>query len=161
MSKPLTRLPNGSYQWACSIDRSYYRRIFWYTGISCGIIAAFVLAFGAFLAILYDDWQSMLIVGGCVAVFAVITVVVCFIFDLDKDPQECYEMTEDYIKTGAGKSAAYYGFERVRVLVITRNYLELRGKISKLRVYTHEEDRELIRSFIKTHVPEDADIRYQ
>ena len=48
-----------------------------------------------------------LIVLGCTAVFLLITFLVFGLTLLATDPQESYEMTETYIKTGSGKSSAY------------------------------------------------------
>lgn len=159
-SERITRLPNGTYHWTCPIDRSYYRRVFRFTALSCGSLAAFILLYFGFLSFLFDDWQSMGIVGAIAGVFILITVAVCALLDhLVPDPQESYEMTEDYIKIASGRSWMNYEFRRVQVLVIKREYLELRGKMPKLRIYTHEEDRELIEAFIKRRVPEDCEIR--
>lgn len=160
MPNPLTRLPIGTFIWTCPIDRSYYRRVFRFTALSCGSLAAFVLLYFGFLSFLFDDWKSMGIVGAIVGVFILITVAVCGLLDhLVPDPQESYEMTEEYIKIASGRSWMNYEFRRVQVLILTRGYMELRGKMPKLRVYTLEEDRELIEDFIKSHVPEDCEIR--
>ena len=96
----LKKGPDGSYSWFCSIDPDYYRSSIRPGLIACVIIAVFVLLFGAALSWKFNDWTSFLIVAGCAGVFMLIS---CFFFGLAfsaSDPQETYEISEVYVKTG-------------------------------------------------------------
>ena len=82
------------------MDPEYYKK-----GMGAGIkacigIAVFILVFGAFLAVQYKDWTDFLIVAGCDAVFLLITFVVFKLALSAEDPQESYEMSDIYVKSG-------------------------------------------------------------
>ena len=104
----ITRDSNGFYTWRCSMDVGYYRQ-----GMGVGInaclgIAAFILVFGGIMAIKFDDWTNFLIVAGSDAVFLLITFVVFKLAFSARDPQESYEMSDIYVKSGYGKSSVYF-----------------------------------------------------
>ena len=157
----LKKGPNGSYSWFCSIDPDYYRSSIRPGLIACVIIAVFVLLFGAVLSWKFNDWTSFLIVAGCAGVFMLIS---CFFFGLAfsaSDPQETYEISEVYIKTGYGRSSVYMHFDKVRAVLFTQKYIELWGKTRKMRVYVPAEDSDFVKDFIHRHLPLGCDIRYE
>lgn len=54
------------------------------------------------------------------------------IFDLAlsaTDSHECYELTEDLVKFGYGRSSVYYDFKKVRIYVTEEDYNLVRGHI--------------------------------
>ena len=133
----LKKGPDGSYSWFCSIDPDYYR-----SSIRPGLIACVIIA-------------------GCAGVFMLIS---CFFFGLAfsaSDPQETYEISEVYVKTGYGRSSVYLHFDKVRAVLFTRKYIELWGRNRKMRVYVPTEDSDFVKDFIHSHLPLGCDIRYE
>ena len=128
---------------------------------ACLGIAAFVLVFGGILAIQFDDWMSFLIVAGCDAVFLLITFVVFKLALSAKDPQESYEMSDVYIKSGYGKSSVYFDFDKAKVAIFTPKYIELQGRIKKIRVYVPEEDYSFVKGYIMSRLTGECEIRYK
>ena len=128
---------------------------------ACLGIAAFVLVFGGILAIQYDDWTSFLIVAGSDAVFLLITFVVFKLALSAKDPQESYEMSDVYIKSGYGKSSVYFDFDKAKVAIFTPKYIELQGRIKKIRVYVPEEDYSFVKGYIMSRLTGECEIRYE
>ena len=127
---------------------------------ACLGIAAFVLVFGGILAIQFDDWLSFLIVAGCDAVFLLITFVVFKFAFLPKDPKESYEMSDIFVKSGYGKSSVYFDFDKAKVAIFTPKYIELQGRIKKIRVYVPEEDYSFVKGYIMSRLTGDCEIRY-
>ena len=127
---------------------------------ACLGIAAFVLVFGGILAIQYDDWTSFLIVAGSDAVFLLITFVVFKFAFLPKDPKESYEMSDIFVKSGYGKSSVYFDFDKAKVAIFTPKYIELQGRIKKIRVYVPEEDYSFVKGYIMSRLTGDCEIRY-
>ena len=156
----ITRNSFGFYTWSCSIDVDYYRKGMGMGVKACLGIAAFVLVFGGILAIQYDDWTSFLIVAGSDAVFLLITFVVFRLALSAKDPQESYEMSDVYVKSGYGKSSVYFDFDKARVAIFTPKYIELQRGIKKIRVYVPEEDYSFVKGFIMSRLTGECEIRY-
>ena len=96
----ITKNSNGFYTWSCSMDVGYYRKGMWMGIKACLGIAAFILVFGAIMAIQFHDWTNLLIVAGCDAVFLLITFVVFKLALSAEDPHESYEMSDIYVKSG-------------------------------------------------------------
>lgn len=158
----LTRQEDGTWCWRCSTGVDYYMRSIRYAVIACVIIGIFVLVFGAILAIPNQDWEVMAIFAGCDAVFALITFVVCWIFSRNvSDPKEIYELHEDYVRSGSGRSSIYFEFSKAKEVVFTEKYIELKGKLTSLRVYVPEEDMSFVKNHIMSQLPGDAEIRYE
>ena len=97
----ITKNSNGFYTWSCSMDVGYYRKGMWMGIKACLGIAAFILVFGAIMAVQFHDWTNLLIVAGCDAVFLLITFVVFKLALSAEDPHESYEDMADplYILT--------------------------------------------------------------
>ena len=156
----ITRDSKGFYTWRCSMDVGYYRQ-----GMGAGIyaclgIAAFILVFGGIMAIKFDDWTNFLIVAGSDAVFLLITFVVFKFAFLPKDPKESYEMSDIFVKSGYGKSSVYFDFDKAKVAIFTPKYIELQGRIKKIRVYVPEEDYSFVKGYIMSRLTGDCEIRY-
>ena len=156
----ITRNSFGFYTWSCSIDVDYYRKGMGMGVKACLGIAAFVLVFGGILAIQYDDWTSFLIVAGSDSVFLLITFVVFKFAFLPKDPKESYEMSDIFVKSGYGKSSVYFDFDKAKVAIFTPKYIELQGRIKKIRVYVPEEDYSFVKGYIMSRLTGDCEIRY-
>ena len=157
----ITRNSYGFYTWRCSMDVDYYRK-----GMGMGIkaclgIAAFILVFGGIMAIQFDDWMYFLIVAGCDAVFLLIMFVVFKLALSAEDPQESYEMSDIFVKSGYGKSSVYIHFEKAKVAIFTPKYIELQGRIKKIRVYVPEEDYSFVKGYIMNRLTGECEIRYE
>ena len=144
----ITRNSNGFYTWRCSMDVDYYRE-----GMGVGInaclgIAAFILVFGGIMAIKFDDWTNFLIVAGSDLALSA------------KDPQESYEMSDVYVKSGYGKSSVYFDFDKARVAIFTPKYIELQRGIKKIRVFVPAEDYSFVKGFIMSRLTGECEIRY-
>ena len=135
------------------MDVGYYRQ-----GMGAGIyaclgIAAFILVFGGIMAIKFDDWTNFLIVAGSDAVFLLALSA--------KDPQESYEMSDVYVKSGYGKSSVYFDFDKARVAIFTPKYIELQRGIKKIRVFVPAEDYSFVKGFIMSRLTGECEIRYK
>ena len=143
------------------MDVDYYRK-----GMGMGIkaclgIAAFILVFGGIMAIQFDDWMYFLIVAGCDAVFLLIMFVVFKLALSAEDPQESYEMSDIFVKSGYGKSSVYFDFDKAKVAIFTPKYIELQGRIKKIRVYVPEEDYSFVKGYIMNRLTGECEIRYE
>ena len=69
-------------------------------------------------------------------------------------------MTEDFVKSGYGRSSVYFDFKKVRVMVLSAKYIELHGKTKRMRIYVPEEDYNFVRSYIQSRVPMESEVRY-
>ena len=163
----VTRQEDGSYRWFNAIEVDYYRDREIYPAIwACGIIALCILLLGVVFAMMLDDWETFWIVILCDVVFAAISAVIIWLFGWgvgkpEMKPNERYEMTDDYIKTGSGKTSVYFNLKRVKELIIRADYIELWGRHRSMRVYVPREDMSFVRGFIMGRVPGDAEIRYE
>lgn len=149
---------DGSYCWRCNVGKDYERRIYRVTMIICGIIAAFVLLYGGILSYMFH--QSPLIVFVCAAVFLLIAFLICF--GLDRLPGkvgEIYRLTEEYIVTGSGKTRAVFEFSRTKVMIVTEEYIELKGRFGGPRIYVPQEDMPFVKGHIACRIPGNAEIR--
>ena len=143
------------------MDVGYYRQ-----GMGVGInaclgIAAFILFFGGIMAIKFDDWTNFLIVAGSDAVFLLITFVVFRLALSAKDPQESYEMSDVYVKSGYGKSSVYFDYDKARVAIFTPRYIELQSGIKKIRVFVPEEDYSFVKGYIMSRLSGECEIKYE
>ena len=157
----IAQYPGGIYHWTCPIDLDFYRRGMM-TGVkACIGIAVFLLAFGAFLAAKFHDFNTFLIVLGCTAGFAAICALAFVpVIVLVKDPMEHFEMCEDWVKSGSGKSAVYFNYKHIQTLTIHQTWLELGGKVKTMRIYAPAEDFAFVRDYIKNRVSGETEIYY-
>ena len=156
----ITRNSNGFYTWRCSMDVDYYREGMGAGIMACLGIAVFILVFGGIMTIKFNDWTNFLIVAGSDAVFLLITFVVFKFAFLPKDPKESYEMSDIFVKSGYGKSSVYFDFDKAKVAIFTPKYIELQGRIKKIRVYVPEEDYSFVKGYIMSRLTGDCEIRY-
>ena len=103
-----------------------------------------------------DLWIPLLVIG----VILVIALPLIFLWNSASDPHEQYVMTDEYVKSGYGKSSVYSEFKKTRKLLITPKYLELSGPHFVNRVYIPAEDLDRIRDFILERIPAETEIRY-
>ena len=148
---------DGVYRWSCRIDKKYEQRIYRITMIACSIIAVFVLALGVILSLMSGSIGEFGIVAGCVAAFLAITVLVCWFMDrVSSDPHEIYEMNEEYVLTGSGRSREYFAFKKAKKLLVTEKYIELKGDVRSMRLYVPQDDMEFVRGYVMNRVPPEA-----
>ena len=156
----IAQQPNGVYTWSCPIEAEYYRSSIRPGLYACIGIAVFLLIFGGVLSYQYNDVKSFFIVAGCAAVFLLISFLIFGLALSATDPHESYELTEDFVKSGYGKSSVYFDFKKVRVMVLSAKYIELHGKTKRMRIYVPEEDYNFVRSYIQSRVPMESEVRY-
>ena len=142
------------------MDVDYYREGMGAGIMACLGIAVFILVFGGIMTIKFNDWTNFLIVAGSDAVFLLITFVVFKLALSAKDPQERYEMSDVYIKSGYGKSSVYFDYDKARVAIFTPRYIELQSGIKKIRVFVPEEDYSFVKGFIMSRLTGECEIRY-
>ena len=156
----VTQNPDGSFQWNCSIDRDFHRRSGW-QGL-WGILGLCVFVFIIFFivsrgTIAQDDlWMPLLVIG----MILLIALPLLFLWNSAPDPHEQYVMTEDYVKSGYGKSSIYSEFKKTQELVIDPKYIEVTGPRSSNRIYVPVEDMDFVRNFIVKRIPDEVKIRY-
>ena len=127
----------------------------------CGAIAAFILAFGGFLAVMNRDLMSFAIVAACVAAFLLISFFICRVLNkLPGTMREIYHLTNEYIETGSGKTRAIFSFKKTRRVIVTSKYIELIGSFGGPRVYVPEQDMSFVRGYILSRVPGEAQVQY-
>ena len=142
------------------MDVDYYREGMGAGIMACLGIAVFILVFGGIMTIKFNDWTNFLIVAGSDAVSLLITFVVFKLALSAKDPQESYEMSDVYIKSGYGKSSVYFDYDKARVAIFTPRYIELQSGIKKIRVFVPEEDYSFVKGFIMSRLTGECEIRY-
>ena len=157
----IKRQPNGTYSWSCSIEAKYHRDSIRPGLYACIGIAVFLLIFGGILAYRYQDIEGFFIVAGCAAVFLLISFLIFGLAFSATDPHESYEMTEDFVKSGYGKSSVYFDYKKVLAVVLSAKYIELQGKTRRMRIYVPEEDYNFVRGYIQSRVPMECEIKYE
>ena len=143
------------------MDVEYYKKGMWMGIKACLGIAAFILVFGAIMAVQFHDWTNLLIVAGCDAVFLLITFAVFKLALSAEDPQESYEMSDIYVKVGYGRSSVYFDYDKAKVAIFTPKYIELQNGIKKTRVFVPEEDYDFVKRYIMNHLTGECEIRYE
>ena len=157
----IVQAADGSYSWDCSIDRGYHRK----TGREglLGILFLCAFVFILFLLVSHgtnlkeDLWIPLTVIG----VILLISLPLLFLWNSAGDPHERYIMTEDYVRSGYGKSAVYSEFKKTKEAVITGKYIEMIGNYRNNRIYVPPEDMDFVREFILERLPEEVRIRQE
>ena len=155
----ITKRPNGNYQWDCPIDKDYHRE----SGRKglLGVLILCVAVFSIFLFVSHgnesrdDLWIPLLVIGVILAV----TLLLLSLWNSAGDPHERYEMCDDYVRSGYGKSSIYSVFKKTGEVVITEKYIEMIGKYPNNRIYVPPEDMDFVREYILDRIPDNAVIR--
>lgn len=156
----ITKEADGSCKWDCPIEKDYHRRSGW--GAILGISAVCIFVFLIFLFTSSgtdaqkDLWIPLLVIG----VILLIALPLIFLWNSAEDPHEQYVMSEDYVKSGYGKSAIFSEFKKTGEVTITPKYIELTGKFRNNRIYVPSEDMDFVRDFILDRIPDDAAVRH-
>ena len=159
MTERISQDSDGSLRWNCSIDKDYHRKF----GRE-GLLGVFFLCAFVFLIFLFvshgtiakdDLWMPLSVIG----VILVISLPLLFLWNSAEDPHEQYVMTEDYVKSGYGKSSIYSEFKKTNEVTVSEKYIEMSGKYKTNRVYVPPEDMDFVREFILKRLPDDAIIR--
>ena len=124
--------PNGVFTWSCPIEVEYHRNSMRPGLYACIGIAVFLLI-------------SFLIFGLAFSA---------------TDPHESYEMGEDFVKSGYGRSSVYFDLKKVKTIVLGGKYIELWGKTKHMRIYIPEEDFDFVKGYIQGRVPMECVIRF-
>lgn len=65
-------------------------------------------------------------------------------------------MTDEYIKSGYGKSAIYTNFKETDKFVRTTKFIELTDKHKTNRIYVPADDMEFVCKYIRERLPQQA-----
>ncbi len=156
----VTQKPDGTYRWSCRIDTEFHRRSAKKGVWGCVIIAAVILIIYALIPssprMQKEIWMAFI----PIAVVMAIALPLLFLQYRASDPHEQYVMSEDYVKSGYGKSAVYSEFKKTKELTVAPKYIELVGRHGSNRVYVPLEDMDYVRDYIIKRMPEDVNIRY-
>lgn len=158
----ITKQPDGSYFWRCRIDYDYFKKGLMMGVWACVFITIFILGFGVILSVKEGDWEVFLPVLLAAVIFALICIIVFGgVMHIAKDPWEIYTMTDNFIKSGSGKSSVYFDFKNAREVFIGDKYIELKGKLKRFRFYFPPEDKALARGLVVRRIPLDAVVHYK
>lgn len=161
-SNQVTCMPNGVYRWRSNVDRSYYFSKIMLGFKVCSCISLVILAVGLGLYLFSRSTSLLIILLSCaIGFFALSALIFGLTAVISSNPGELFELAETYVKTGSGRYATWFMFEQTKKLIITRRYLELRGRFSVMRVYAPEEDMALVRDFIRRRMPDEAEITFE
>ncbi len=152
--------PDGSYHWDCPIDIEYHRNSgrkgLWGILIICTVVLIIFIIISHGTNTRVDIWIPLLVIG----VVLMLGLPLIYLWNTASDPREQYVMTEDYVRSGYGKSSIYSEFKKCKEAVVTAKYIEITGNHHRDRIYVPEEDMDFVREFILTRIPDDAVIRH-
>lgn len=157
----VTQQEDGAYRWRGTVEKEYEHRSYTLTRIICVCIAVFCLLFGVLLSLQYVGIQSFLPVVISVVLFLLISFGICWLMEKAPGPySEIYELTDTYVKTGSGKTSAYFHFSKAKKVIVSPKYIELKGTFGGPRVYASEEDMPFVKGWIMSRIPGTAEIYY-
>ena len=154
----VTKDASGIYCWSCSIDRDFHQKAAEQGKTAC-IIAFSVLALvaGMFAVMTRSSemlWLSLLIIGGVLG----LSLLLFRLYASAEDPHEQYQMTEEYVRSGYGRSAVYSDFDKTTSATFSPRYIELTRKGKAHRIYVPAEDMAFVRDYILSRLPAETDI---
>ena len=153
----VTQQPSGAYRWVCAMDKEYERQSYRTAMIACGIIGAFILLVGLFLALQERAWGAFLIVVLADVIFLYIAFLVCWrLSRLPGGLKEVYELTEDAVKIGARRYAMYFPLKKITQAAFHEQYIELKASSRHPRVYVPKEDMPFVKSYLLERIPDTA-----
>ena len=157
---------DGAYRWRTSTEVSFELENLMLGVKACVVIAIFILAFGLYLSVHFDDWESFGIVALCVVVFMVICglifgLIIRSLKHSASEPKEIYTLTETHVQSGSGRATVFFTLNGAKQVIVTKRYIELRGAVKKIRVYVPVQEMSFISSFILERVPGTAQIHYK
>lgn len=157
----LTKDPDGSFHWNCPIDTDYHKKSgkegLWGVLILCAVVLFIFLGVSHGTDAKDDIWIPLLVIG----VILLITLPLLFLWNSASDPHEQYVITDEYVKSGYGKSSIYSEFKKTNEVVVTAKYIEMIGKYRNNRIYVPAEDMDFVREFILNRIPADALVRHK
>ena len=157
----VTQQEDGAYRWRSTVEKEYEQRSYTMTKYICVGIAAFMLLFGGLLGLQYGAMEAFLPVVFSVVVFLIISFGICWIMEKAPGPySEIYELTDTYVKTGSGRTSAYFHFSKAKEVIVSPKFIELKGTFGGPRVYASEEDMPFVKGWIMSRIPGTATIHY-
>ena len=157
----VTSESDGSWSWRAETEKSYELQNLGLGFKACILIAVLMLLLGGVFSMQVRDPSAFLPVAGSIAVFLVIAVVIFGLAArLLNSSYEVYLMEDTFIRSGTGKASVYFSYKGARKVILTPGYIELKGRIKRLRAYVPAEDMSFVRNYILSRVPGDAEIIY-
>lgn len=161
-TETVTQVEPGVYRWKCMTSKEDERKAYTMTMKICAFIAACLLVICSAFCIMQDDWWSMWIVLLCVAVFMIISLLICLGLDrMSGGVVQVYEMRDTYLKSGSGRTAAYFKYKRTRTMLICPDHIELQGPFGGPGIFARPEDLPFVRDYLLSRMPGTAIIRYR
>lgn len=152
---------DGTYTWHCRIDYDYFKKSMKLGIVTCILISISILIMGLVFSYMARDWSSVLPVVLADVIFIIIFVSIFgFVLHVSKDPWEVYKMSDEYVKSGSGKSSVYFYFNKAQTVLMGDRFIELKGKYKRFRMYFPAEDKSFIRGFVTRHIPLEALVTY-
>ncbi len=74
---------------------------------------------------------------------------------------QTYLMTDSYIQAGSGKTTSVFSYKGIKVFIIRKTYLQLKGRFRRFKIFVAQEDMSFVKNYIMGRLPGDADIRCQ
>lgn len=152
----VTQNRDGIFQWSCRIDKEFHRQSVWKGLLACMLLVVFVLLL--FLLMPSTPGQEKTIWPALIPIVTVLVIALPLIFLQynASDPHEQYIMTDEYIKSGYGKSAIYTNFKETDKFVRTTKFIELTDKHKTNRIYVPADDMEFVCKYIRERLPQQA-----
>ncbi len=153
----ITRDEQGSFHWTGTIDRQYNRKTI---GIIYGATGGMSVFFIVMAFMSYPEMIGVTLLS-CLAVMAVVTVVVIPFMKAASGRQQEYEMNENYVRyVGYGKEDAVFHYNAIRRVRIfqSRCMIEIKGLVVSAPFFVSREDFGFVQSYILRHIPENAEV---
>lgn len=149
----LRRLKKDGYCWNGKLGEDYVKRqadqVVKIMGVVCLciLLAAFAISGGG------GQIEFMLVMLATDAMLMGVAFLIRWLMPrMSGNRTMYYEMREDGIVIGSGKSSIYFPWERIRKIRDQGEYLEIAGKIRKERIYASDEEKPFIREYIDLHL---------
>ena len=124
------------------------------------IISAVIFLVGVFFSIRYGSWEPFLYVTAFVIVILLITAGVRHgLENWPGEHRQTYRLMDSYISTGSGRKTALLEFRKAKVMIIGKDYIELRSRFGAFRAYVPAEDFDFVRGYIQGRIPAECEIR--
>ncbi len=144
---------DGIYYWTCEVDKEYKRHNFRVT-----MMASFIISIALILVTVLTTSDATAI--GAMFLTCILVIVIALIIGLWKSSPSShlvmpYQMNEQYVCIGKGKSSYYVNFKYVNDVETRDNKIILHTRFSKTIIFVPEEDYTQIKEYILRRVEEE------
>ena len=158
----VTLQPDGKYIWSVPMYMNQEREGYKMGARIWAGIALAVLLFGIFFSLRSSVWTPFLYAAAFSFVILLITFgVLQGLQNWEGEYRRTYRLLEKHISTGFGKRTALFEFHKAKVMIVGKNYIELKAKIGAFRAYIPKEDLSFVQEYIQSRIPAECEIRYE